>query len=104
MGQQLLNRGHTSAAGVSRLGRVLRFSTAALLGAALSACALGGSDSNKPLVKDCVLPPDQAATIAGHWRVTPIPIAFATGSNWQPDEIADMVAAADTWNKFYSAT
>jgi hypothetical protein len=70
----------------------------------LTGCALGGSSTKAvEYVKDCVLPTDQASTIAGHWRVTPIPIAFHQG-DWQPDEIADITKAVDTWNTFYNAT
>jgi hypothetical protein len=84
------------------LGAALALS--ASLAGSLTGCALGGSDSSaKQLVKECVLPGDQAGTIAGHWRVTPIPISFHQG-DWAPDEINEIVAGADTWNTFYSAT
>jgi hypothetical protein len=70
-----------------------------------SGCALGGSDSSSQvLVKECVLPTDQSTTIAGRWRVTPIPIAFHSGSGFSNDEMLDIVRAADTWNEFYKAT
>lgn len=70
----------------------------------LNACALGSPDPKaKEFIKECILPTDQASTIGGHWRVTPIPIAFHQG-DWQPDEIADITKAADTWNTFYTAT
>ncbi|MGK5083397.1 matrixin family metalloprotease [Bdellovibrionota bacterium FG-1] len=79
--------------------------TALLAGVIGHGCALG-TDNSTPtpqLVKACIVPSDQAATIAGHWRISPIPIAFHQ-NDWQPDEIAEIVKAADIWNTFYSAT
>lgn len=63
-------------------------------------CAPSGALS-KPVVKDCVLPDDQTGTLSGHWRITPIPIAFKQ-SDFSTDEMAQMVKAADTWNSFYT--
>jgi hypothetical protein len=74
-----------------------------LLLSLLTGCALAGDNGSPPLVKACVLPTDQSGTIAGHWRVTPIPIAFHQG-DFSTDEISAMTAGADTWNTFYSAT
>lgn len=72
--------------------------------AAGGGCALGSNDEKaKDLVKECVIPAEQAASISGRWRVAPVQIAFHAG-DWQPDEIADITKAADTWNDFYAAT
>lgn len=69
----------------------------------LSGCALGLGDSAESVVKTCVLPTDQRGTLAGKWKVTPIPIAFHQG-DFSNDEIASMTAAADTWNTFFAAS
>ena len=67
-------------------------------------CALGQNGAKTTsLVTECVIPTEQAASISGRWRVSPIPISFHAG-DWEPDEIADITKAADTWNNFYAAT
>jgi hypothetical protein len=33
----------------------------------------------KSYVKECVLPDDQASTLSGKWRATPVPVAFHEG-------------------------
>lgn len=72
----------------------------------ITGCALGLSGPEQELVKTCVLPTDQSATLAGHWKSIPqtaVPIAFHQG-DFDADEVAAMTAAADTWNTFYSAS
>jgi hypothetical protein len=70
----------------------------------LSACTLySPGSSTTAVLKDCNVPGDQTGTMAGHWPVLPIPIAFHQG-DFDPNETSAMVAAADTWNKFYTAS
>jgi hypothetical protein len=76
--------------------------TALTLGT-LTGCALGFNAPAAQLVTTCVLPADQIATLAGHWKTIPVPIAFHQG-DFNSDEVSAMTAAADTWNTFYSAT
>lgn len=75
---------------------VFRF-VAAVSMASLAACAPAKKDQ---VVKECVLPDDQAGTLTGKWRTTPIPIAFHQG-DFSTDEMNAIVRAADTWNEFY---
>jgi len=63
-----------------------------------------GSGGSSVLVKECVLPQDQTGTISGRWKALAIPIAFHSGSQFDPDEVAAITKAADTWNEFYGAS
>jgi hypothetical protein len=69
----------------------------------LSSCALGLGDADAEVIKACVLPTDQKATLAGKWKITPVPIAFHQG-DFSSEEIGEMTAAADTWNAFFAAS
>jgi hypothetical protein len=74
-----------------------------LLSLGTVSCALYTPDQTKPITKECYIPDDQAGTISGKWNTTPIPIAFFQG-HFDSTETADMVKAADTWNKFFTAS
>jgi hypothetical protein len=76
---------------------------AAGLTAVLSGCALNLSGSEASVIKTCVLPTDQKATLAGKWKALPIPVAFHQG-DFADSEISAITAAADTWNSFYSSS
>jgi hypothetical protein len=76
---------------------------ACLLAVAGSGCALSLGKEGASVVKTCVLPTDQRATLAGKWKITPIPIAFHQG-DFSSDEITQMTTAADTWNAFFAAS
>jgi hypothetical protein len=83
--------------GISR--KVATFvACAAASGLLILACA--PPTARKELVKECILPSEQAATLSGKWGATPIPISFKSG-NFDSASISDMVKAADTWNDFY---
>lgn len=71
-----------------------------ILGIVAGGCA---PIKDKSVVKECVLPSDQVGTLTGKWQATPIPIAFHQG-DFAADEVADMIAAADTWNEFYATS
>lgn len=77
-----------------------QIATITFLFCAASSCAQKRESS---IIKDCVLPDDQAGTLTAKWRVTPIPIAFHEG-DFSDAEIAEITKAADTWNEFYSAS
>lgn len=73
---------------------------------ALSACSPFGVQSSTlaSTVTECVLPSDQAKTLIGSWGKLPIPLAIESGaSGFNSDEIADILAAADTWNAHFEA-
>ena len=73
--------------------------------AVLSACSPLTPGSDAAVETECFLPMDQAKTLAGHWEALPIPIAFEAGdSGFEDSEVAEMVLAVDTWNKFYKAS
>lgn len=55
------------------------------------------------LVKQCILPDDQAGTLSGRWKKLPVPIAVKTG-NFDDAEINEIQAAVKTWNQFYGAS
>lgn len=67
----------------------------------LTSCAPAAS--TKAVVKQCVLPADQAGTLSGRWKIKPIPVAFQQGA-FSNAEMAAIMAAADVWNGFYSAS
>ncbi|OFZ21660.1 MAG: hypothetical protein A2X94_07875 [Bdellovibrionales bacterium GWB1_55_8] len=67
----------------------------------LSGCALGSGD--KEVVKECILPQDQAGTLTARWKVTAVPIALQQGA-FSAEETQAIVAAADTWNTFYASS
>lgn len=69
----------------------------------LSGCALKFGDEASGVIKACILPTDQKGTLAGRWKVTPIPVAFHQG-DFSAEELAAMTAAADTWNTFFAAS
>lgn len=54
---------------------------------------------NQPLVKECILPEDQIATLSGKWPAVPVPLAVKAGE-FSPDEIKELAGAADSWNRF----
>lgn len=85
---------------------LLRTAALALAMSTITGCALGLNGTGQTLVTTCVLPTDQNATLAGHWKSIPqtaVPIAFHQG-DFNSNEITAMTAAADTWNTFYSAS
>ncbi len=56
---------------------------------------------DKVLVKDCVLPDDQKATLSGRWSATPIPLALNVSQlGFSAQEVATIAKSADTWNHF----
>ncbi len=74
------------------------------LSAILYSCALYSPGSGGlPVVKTCGVPNDQSSTLSGHWKATPIPIAFHDG-DFTAAELLLMTNAADIWNKFYNAS
>lgn len=56
------------------------------------------------IVKECVMAADQIGTLSARWLQLPIPIAFSQQSQFTPEEIAEVVAAAKAWNDFYQAS
>jgi hypothetical protein len=72
-----------------------------VLAAALSACAPKKVEKN--YVGECILPTDQAKTLAGRWALAPIPIALQ-GAKFSAEEVTAIQAAADAWNDFSGAT
>lgn len=69
-------------------------------------CSLSGGSSNSTtaaIVKTCIIPSDQTGTIAGHWPTIPVPLAFHQG-DFSPSEMTTIIQAAETWNKFYTAS
>ena len=85
--------------GLSRL--CLAVGLLAALWTCLGGCALDGGAKN--VVKDCILPTDQAGTLIGKWKTMAVPIAFQAGA-FSSSEMSEMVSAADTWNTFYAAS
>ncbi len=69
----------------------------------LTGCAFGTTPKAKSLVTTCVLPTEQAGTLAGHWRTTPVPLAFHQG-DFSAEELNAITAAADAWNAFFTAS
>lgn len=67
---------------------------------ALAAIALGGcaKHNRAQVIRDCILNQDQRQTFKGHWRVTPVQVAFAPG--FSGAEIRAAVAAFTSWNTF----
>ncbi|MGK5087209.1 hypothetical protein WDW86_06595 [Bdellovibrionota bacterium FG-2] len=78
----------------------LAFALLAAGSGAFSCAPPAPTAKDKEVVKECTLADDQKATLSGRWLITPIPIAFHQDSGFAKDEIADIVAAADTWNEF----
>jgi hypothetical protein len=68
--------------------------------AATSACA---PESSKKVIKECVLPADQAKTLSGKWKLTPVPISLKAGE-FTSDEAESILRAADVWNAFFKAS
>jgi hypothetical protein len=66
-------------------------------------CALYNAQGTKAVIKECNIPADQSGTISGKWAVTPVPIAFFQG-HFDTAEITEMTKAADSWNKFFTAS
>jgi hypothetical protein len=64
------------------------------------ACAAA---TDAPVVTSCQLPSDQSGTLQAYWTLKPVPIAFHAG-DFSSAEMTAMVAAANTWNQFYSAS
>lgn len=62
----------------------------------LSSCA---EESNK-VVKECILPEDQAGSLAGRWPSSPIPVAVHEG-DFDSSEVGEIAAAASSWNSFF---
>ncbi len=69
----------------------------------LNACALS-ADSDGVLIRECALPADQAGTLLSRWPILPIPISLDSNSQFSADEAAAIIAAADTWNTFFSGS
>ena len=69
----------------------------------LNACALM-ADSDGILVRECVLPADQAGTLLSRWPILPIPIALDSAGQFSSEEAGAIIAAADTWNTFFSGS
>lgn len=66
--------------------------------------ACGPSKRKSKLVKECVLPDDQAGTMLGKWKVTPIPIKLSLGGNYNDQEKTEIGSAVQTWNDFANAS
>jgi hypothetical protein len=76
----------------------------AVLGAlAVSGCAMKKKDASKDVVKECVLPTEQANTLIGKWGNLPLKISFKKG-DWSASEISAIQTAAQTWNSFLAAS
>lgn len=87
----------------SELKGPLQGSVLAALLLTVVSCALYPSSNSSAVIATCNIPSDQSGTISGHWPVTPIPIAFHQG-DFDASEMADMSAAAETWNTFFTAS
>ena len=85
-------------------GGQLKLVCAALLLSLGAGCAIFSGKTSAVLVKECVLPTDQAGTLAGKWRVTPVPIALQQTVDWSAEEVQAVTSAANTWNEFFTAT
>lgn len=99
------NAARTAAGSARRLAFVAR-------GTALLVFGVGGAglvvscapkNSQNSYVLGCQLPANQSGTLSGHWAVRAVPITLHAG-DWNNAEGAQISAAADTWNSFYSAT
>ncbi len=89
---------NTSKRRTARAALVLALSAA---GAGGFSCAPATPNAKAaPVVKECQIQPDQASTLSARWKLTPIPIAFSQSPGFTASELADMVAAADSWNTF----
>ena len=73
-----------------------------LLGVVAVGCAPLQAGKGKKVVKECVLPQDQRATLMSRWPALPVPLAVSPG--WNDTEISQIVAAAETWNRFYGSS
>lgn len=83
-------------------GLIIKISVLILCALFMCACA-PELPEKKEVVKECRLPDDQSGTLEGRWSVPPVPIAFKSG-DFQADEIADIIKAADVWNTFFKAS
>ncbi len=63
----------------------------------IHACA--SQKKNQTLVRECVLPDDQSATLSGRWSTVPVPIAVKAAT-FEGEELGALTRAADTWNAF----
>lgn len=77
--------------------RILILQIACIQALGLMACGFGADDN--VLTKECLIGPDQGATLMGRFPKMKIPIAVAAGQ-FSPDEIRDIETAAGTWNSF----
>ncbi|MBL7715413.1 MAG: hypothetical protein JNL01_08070 [Bdellovibrionales bacterium] len=66
---------------------------------ALGLCACGFSAEDNVLTRECVIGPDQGATLMGRFPRMKIPIAVAAGQ-FSGDEARDIENAVQTWNSF----
>lgn len=60
----------------------------------------GCSLYRRAVVKECILPSDQSATLSGKWRATAVPIALQRGV-YTDDQATAIIGAATQWNNFY---
>jgi hypothetical protein len=67
-----------------------------------SSCGTDNSANKKGAVKECVLPNDQSASLAGKWNLIPIPVAFKS-AQFTAAEQAEIVKAGNVWNDFFQA-
>jgi hypothetical protein len=61
-------------------------------------------DSEELYVSGCALPAAQSQTLMGRWPVLPIPLAVGSDPAFSEAEISEIQAAADAWNRFFSAS
>lgn len=55
------------------------------------------------VLKECVLPTEQANSLQGRWATKPIKLSFKNG-DWNNAEMSAVEAGAKTWNDFFQAS
>ncbi len=86
---------------MARLGALATFvvlGTVSLVGG----CASEKEGTKSNIVKECILPEDQSATLSGRWKATPVPISLSVSGQFDAQETTEITDAADVWNDFYS--
>lgn len=69
-----------------------------------SACAQYDGSKKASVVKECVLPTEQANTLQGKWKTYPIKISFSAADWPSAQEIQAIQAGAETWNSFFDSS
>lgn len=73
----------------------------------VSACAPKGKkvaeSESAAVLKDCVLPTEQADSIQGRWGTAPIKVSVHAG-DFDASEVSAIQAGGESWNGFFSAS